>query len=125
MSIIADETAGKLYAENGFVVFDKPVVDQDLVRRACEGMDMVRAGQFDTGSPPEPSNWNPGDDPARLCKMEAPQKANYAIRELIASSEIGEHVAAVTGARMVQAWWVQLLYKPSSAGPAPTQVGWH
>jgi ectoine hydroxylase-related dioxygenase (phytanoyl-CoA dioxygenase family) len=125
LNAVTNETARKFYEENGFIVFDNPIVDRNLVRRACEGMDKVRAGEYDTGKPPEKSSWNPGDDPARLCKMEAPQQANYAIRELIASSGIGEHVAAVTGAEMVQVWWVQLLYKPSSDGSAPTQIGWH
>ena len=88
---------------------------------------MIRAGEYDTGQPPRESPWSPGDDPNILCKIEVPQLANKAIREVVSSPEIGRWAAAATGASMVQVWWVQFLFKP----PAPddptalAKIGWH
>jgi len=115
------------YEQNGFHIFDKPVVDKQRVQNALTGMDNVRAGKYDLGKPPEESPWNPGDDVNLLCKIEQPQIADRAIAELIRSPEIGEVVAGATGAQMVQVWWVQLLYKPpaSKDEPTATKVGWH
>ncbi len=115
------------YESDGFAIFNEGVLPQAIVAAASEGMDALRDGIYDTGTAPEPSPWNPGDDPHALCKIEQPQRANRAIAALVASSKIGERVAAATGAAMVQAWWVQLLYKPPSAqGASPqTNVGWH
>jgi ectoine hydroxylase-related dioxygenase (phytanoyl-CoA dioxygenase family) len=90
-------------------------------------MDALRAGEYETGVPPQPSNWNPGDDPRKLCKIEMPQVANRAIRELITHPALGELAAEVTGARTVQVWWVQLLRKPPAdpEGAVGSNVGWH
>lgn len=115
------------YASDGFVIFDTPLVPVDVVHRASEGMDAVRRGEYDTGRPPQPSVWNPGDDPNALCKIEMPQMANRAIFDLVSHPAIGRAAAAATGAQMVQVWWVQLLYKPSlpPGTPSKTSVGWH
>lgn len=115
------------YEQNGFYIFDKPVVDEQRVQNALFGMNNVRAGKYDLGKPPEESPWNPGDDINLLCKIEQPQIADKAIAELIRSPEIGELVAEATGAQMVQVWWVQLLYKPpvTKNKPTATKVGWH
>ena len=121
------ESSSSFYDQNGFIIFDEPVLSSSLVEAATKGMDDIRAGIHETGIPPEPSPWNPGDDPSVLCKMEQPQKCSLAIREAISSPLIGEKVAEVTGAEMVQVWWVQLLYKPSTEGDenVRTHVGWH
>lgn len=115
------------YEQNGFYLFDKPVVDKQRVQNALIGMNNVRTGKYDLGNPPEESPWNPGDDDNLFCKIEQPQIADRAIAELIRSPEIGEVVAEATGAQMVQVWWVQLLYKPpvSPNSPTATKVGWH
>jgi ectoine hydroxylase-related dioxygenase (phytanoyl-CoA dioxygenase family) len=115
------------YAADGFVIVNSPVIPGDLVQRASDGMDAVRRGEYDTGRPPQPSVWKPGDDPNALCKIEMPQMANRAIFELVSHPSIGATAAAVTGASRVQVWWVQLLYKPSLPPGTPTQtsVGWH
>ena len=115
------------YGRDGYFIFDEPVLDANLVRRASTGMDMIRAGEYDTGQPPRESPWNPGDDLNILCKIELPQLANRAIREVVSSPEIGRWAAATTGASMVQVFWVQFLFKP----PAPNdpnayaKIGWH
>ena len=70
------------YEAQGYHLRTEPVVPADLVQRAVEGMDAIRAGHYDTGRPPEESPWNPGDDPAKLCKIEMPQFASRAIFDL-------------------------------------------
>lgn len=115
------------YKQNGFYIFDEPVVDKQRVQNALVGMNDVRAGRYDLGKPPEESPWNPGNDVNLLCKIEQPQLADKATSKLIRSLEIGELVAEATGAQMVQVWWVQLLYKPpvTKNKPTATKVRWH
>ena len=119
--------APQRYQQDGFYICTDPLIPLDLVERAVSGMDAVRAENYDTGIPPRPSRWNPGDDPNALCKIEKPQIANRAIMELVSHPALGEKAAEVSGARAVQVWWVQLLYKPPSApGQQPrTNIGWH
>jgi hypothetical protein len=58
------------YEQDGFLLHPEPVLPADLIRRASEGMDALRKGEYETGIPPQPSFWNPGDDPGKLCKMQ-------------------------------------------------------
>jgi hypothetical protein len=115
------------FEKNGFYIFSQPVIDSESIQKAVEGMDMLRAGVYDTGKPPPKSLWSPGDDLDSLCKIEQPQIANVAIATLIHSPEIGEWTAHVTGAKMIQVAGVQLLYKPPAVydRSASTKVGWH
>jgi hypothetical protein len=115
------------YELDGFYLAQEPVIPREVVDRAVEGMDSIRCGEYDTGRPPCASPWNPGDDENRLCKIENPHFASRAVMELIRWPALGELAAAITGVRMVQAWWVQLLYKPPATGAAEhaTNIGWH
>ncbi|MBI4558378.1 MAG: phytanoyl-CoA dioxygenase family protein [Candidatus Hydrogenedentes bacterium] len=115
------------YSEDGFYIWDQPLIPAAVVSQAIAGMDAVRTGVYDTGVPPQPSYWNPGDSPKKLCKIEMPQIANRAVMELVSHPALGELAAAVTGAKMVQVWWVQLLCKPPADpdGAEKTDVGWH
>ncbi len=119
--------AQKLYRDDGFFICPEPLIPPDLVERAVAGMDAVRAGDYDTGIPPRPSRWKPGDDPNALCKIEKPHIASRAIMELVSHPALGAMAAEITGASAVQVWWVQLLYKPPSLeGEQPrTNIGWH
>jgi hypothetical protein len=120
------KSARESYDTDGYAVFASPVLPEDVIRHAADGMDALRKGEYETGIPPQPSFWNPGDDERKLCKIEMPQVANRAIRELVSHPALGELAAEVTGGRMVQVWWVQLLLKPPSAsGQAGTSIGWH
>ncbi|HLJ56492.1 MAG TPA: phytanoyl-CoA dioxygenase family protein [Chthonomonadaceae bacterium] len=115
------------YEADGFYLAQWPLFPAELVERAAAGLEAVRAGEYDTGRAPQPSPWKPGDDPNTLCKIEQPQFASRALRDLLRCPALGEMAAALTGARRVQAWWVQGLVKPSlprgvSGG---TNVGWH
>jgi hypothetical protein len=116
------------FAADGFYIHAQPVIPRAVVDAAVVGMDEVRAGRYDTGTPPQPSFWQPGDDPnTKLGKIEMPQIANHAIWALLNHPALGELAAEVTGAKAVQIWWVQLLYKPPAQPGAPvsTNVGWH
>lgn len=115
------------YERDGFYIHADPLIERDVVDRASAGMDALRAGDYDTGTPPQPSPWNPGDPVERFCKIEFPQIANHAIMALVSHPEIGRVAAEITGAEMVQAWWVQLLGKPATlpGAEAATSVGWH
>lgn len=115
------------YANDGFYIQAQPIIPRPVVDAAVTGMEEVRAGRYDTGTPPQPSYWNPGDDPNKLGKIEMPQIANRAIMALLKYPALGELAAQVTGAKAVQIWWVQLLYKPPALPDAlvTTNVGWH
>jgi hypothetical protein len=116
------------FLADGYSINAWPVLPRAAVAAAVAGMDEVRAGRYDTGTPPQPSFWNPGDDPnTKLGKIEMPQIANRAIWQLVSHPALGELAAEVTGAKAVQVWWVQLLYKPPAQPGAPvaTNVGWH
>ena len=116
------------YQQDGFYLHPTPVIPADIVSAAIRGMDEVRASRYDTGTPPQPSRWNPGDDPnTKLGKIEMPQIANRAIMDLMKVPALGKLAAEVTGAQAVQIWWVQLLYKPTALAQATTApgIGWH
>ncbi|MCC7261947.1 MAG: phytanoyl-CoA dioxygenase family protein [Candidatus Latescibacteria bacterium] len=116
------------YERDGYYLCPQPVLPAPVTAAALTGMDEVRAGRYDTGGEPQPSPWKPGDDPNKLCKIEMPQLANRAIWDLVSHPALGAWAAALTGARWVQVWWVQLLYKPPTIQaevPAAPNVGWH
>ncbi len=113
------------YASDGYCISPEPVLPAEAVARAVEGMDAIRRGEYDTGRPPCPSPWNPGDDPNRLCKIEQPQFASRGVMELVSHPALGALAAEITGAEWVQVWWVQLLYKPPSVAETRTNIGWH
>ena len=115
------------YQADGYTISSQPIIPAELVIRASKGMDALIAGEYETGHPPESSYWSPGDDPHKLGKIEMPQIANLAIRELVGHPDLGKWVSEITGARMVQVWWVQLLHKPSAITRdcKSVGVGWH
>lgn len=115
------------FLQDGFYQHPTAVIPAELVQRASAGMDAIRRGEYDTGRPPYESPWNPGDSEDVLCKIEMPQLASRAIHELVSHPALGRLAAEITGAEMVQVWWVQLLYKPGSkpGAKARTNVGMH
>ena len=54
-------TARRQYEADGFYIHPKPIIPDELIQRAITGMDALRAGEYETGVPPQPSYWNPGD----------------------------------------------------------------
>lgn len=128
MQPLTKSSLNQQYQTEGFSIRPEPIIPSDIVEAAIHGMDEVREGRYDTGTPPQPSQWKPGDDPrTTLGKVEMPQIANHAIMDLMKVPALGELAAAVTGAQAVQIWWVQLLYKPTAIGPTATGpgIGWH
>ena len=127
MEISTESALRQQYQTDGFLLHRAPVLSVAQIEAARRGMEAVRDGIYDTGTPPADSPWKPGDDPDKLCKIEQPQLANFALREAIGSPELGRIAGEITGAQRVQVWWVQLLIKPSTAPnqSAATNVGWH
>jgi len=114
------------FDRDGCLIHPHPVLAAEQISRAARALYDIRDGRFETGRPPPDSNWKPGDDVRRLCKIEQPQRADRAVLEAISSPALGRLAAAATGAReFVQAWWVQLLIKPPESAAQNTQVGWH
>lgn len=115
------------YADDGYYLQSAPILPSDLIARAVAGQDALRQGQYDTGRPPEGGFWKIGDAPSKLVKVEQPQAASKAIYDVVSHPAIGELAARITGAKMVQVWWVQMLIKPphDPAGPLVSNVGWH
>jgi ectoine hydroxylase-related dioxygenase (phytanoyl-CoA dioxygenase family) len=113
------------YSHDGFALIDRPMLSDDELNSARAGMDRLRHGEYRMGHAPEPSPWNPGDDPRSLVKIEMPQLADPGIANVVASRTIGEAVAAATGANWLQVFWVQMLDKPNEDPNVPARVGWH
>lgn len=111
------------YERDGFCIAP-PLLERDLIPDAHAVMDRVIQGEYATGVKPMSVNWAPGSDPSQIVKIDQPQMGDHAITEMIRSTRIGEVAAALTGADMVQAWAVQLLFKPP-VGAAHSNVGWH
>ena len=132
MTPITDRTAHERYERDGFVMHQQAVADDALLKRAARGLEAVKDGVSDTGEEPDHRYGKPGDDPRALVKIEHPQLASQALRQLLLSPELGEVAARAVGATRVQVWWVQGLYKPglpeSEARLSPSggaNVGWH
>jgi hypothetical protein len=120
-------TSSARYKEDGYVVFTDPVLPAETVDAASQGMDAIRRGEYDRGTPPKESPWNPGDPEDTLCKIEQPQFASQGVLDLVNHPRIGELAAEATGAEWIQVWWVQLLYKPVGVETESTRIniGWH
>jgi hypothetical protein len=121
------EQARAHFETQGYYIHAEPILPEDLIQRGVKAMDKVRDGVYETGEPPMPSPWQPGDELTKLCKIEMPHLANATIKDIISHPALGELAAQLTGATWVQAWWVQELIKPPSSpvGERTTNVGWH
>ena len=83
MADISMDSARAQYVTHGFCLFPGPVIPAEVVERAVDGMDALRRGEYDTGVPPQPSRWNPGDDPDVLCKIECPHHVSQGAMDLV------------------------------------------
>ncbi|MCY3712669.1 MAG: phytanoyl-CoA dioxygenase family protein [Gemmatimonadetes bacterium] len=117
--------AGERYRRDGFY-FSPPILPSELIERVTARMDAVMAGEYETGEPPRRS-WNPGDDPKRIRKIDQAHLSDRTIYELASHPAIGRWAAALSGAKRVQLWASQMLYKPpvGSVGGVSGNVGWH
>ena len=114
--------AGERYRRDGFY-FSPPIIPADLIERVTARMDAVMAGEYETGEPPRRS-WNPGDDPKRIRKIDQAHLSDRTIYELASHPAIGHWAAALLGAKRVQLWASQMLFKPAG-GEVTGNVGWH
>jgi len=111
------------FVRNGFSL-NAPILSRDLVSSAVPHIEQVMMGSYETGVAPIQRNWNPGDDPLKLRKIDQAHRSNEAIRQLVTRPEIGRLAAQITNASWIQLWATQLLYKPASTAKA-ANVGWH
>jgi Phytanoyl-CoA dioxygenase (PhyH) len=111
------------FVRDGYFLVREPVIPAELVARAIDGQELLRRGGNDTGRPAHGAHGDPSRTDT-LTKIEQPQFGSRAIRELVSHPALGEWALKVTGAAWVQAWWVQLLVKPSGAD-LKANVGWH
>jgi ectoine hydroxylase-related dioxygenase (phytanoyl-CoA dioxygenase family) len=117
------ESARSQYETDGFY-FGPAIVPPELIARATQHMDDVIAGKYETGIKPNSRTWNPGDDPRKLIKIDDAHKSDRTIHELVSLPQLGKLAAEVTGAKMVQVWATQLLFKPPGREETGN-VGWH
>ena len=124
-----DSAIARSFAEQGFLLLPEPLWGPGLLEAAVEGMNMVIAGDNDTGSAVGSPGRVGSFEPGALIKLENPQYSSRGIRSLLGGARwLGERVARMTGAGWVQIWHVQLLAKPSllaAAAAADSSVGWH
>ena len=115
-----DESAAQ-YGRDGFFLWPDRVLDDALLARAQAGLVAVRDERYDTGVPPSS---HPGYDPQKLCKINDAHLASKGLYDLLVKSNLGSHLAAVTGSQRIQVWASQLLIKPPGSAAAG-HVGWH
>ena len=70
----------------------------EAVEDVIPHMDAVIAGDYETGVAPHWRRWNPGDDEARLRKIDQPQLCDRTIARFIDNEAIGRAAAELTGA---------------------------
>jgi len=121
-STFITEAAAK-FERDGYCIV-QPILPKDLIDRTVSRMDAVMRGEYETGEAPLDSWWSPSDPPTKLRKIDQPHVSDRTIFEAVTHPELGRVVAAMTGAKLVQAWAVQLLFKPPS-GDVLGAVGWH
>lgn len=111
------------FDRDGFCIAPSPF-PEEMIDAARRGADAVLAGEFDTGRSPRLRQLLPSDERPTLVKVAQPHYANNALRELVASAQLGGLAAALVGARLIQAWAVDLFVKAPVAAKT-SSVGWH
>jgi ectoine hydroxylase-related dioxygenase (phytanoyl-CoA dioxygenase family) len=109
------------YETDGFSRHPEAVIPADVLVKAQAAMVAVRDGTFDSGQPPSS---HPGYDPTVLCKINDAHLASRDLYALVCDPALGALAAQITGARGVQLWASQLLFKPPAAAEQGN-VGWH
>jgi len=126
MSLATSSVEWQRYERDGFLIHNSPLLSADLIAHSIAGMEMVKAGQNDTGEAFAESFWD--NNPHSLVKIEQPQLASHALRQCLAHPALGRIAGEICpNATWIQVWWVQLLIKPSTlpGGQHQTNVGWH
>lgn len=110
------------FERDGFYIAP-PSIPPALLQRAIVHMDAVIGGAYDTGVAPFPYGTD-GKDPTKLVKIDQSHIADCTLFELATHPEIGRRAAAITGAKWIQLWCSQLLFKPPG-GSVKGNVGCH
>jgi len=110
------------YQEHGFTIVPS-IVPVDRLKRVRQHIDQVMDGQYERAGEIFPS-WKKGDDATLLRKIDQAHVVDSVIHEIISDPAIGSMAAQLTGAKRVQVWATQLLYKPPG-GRDRGNVGWH
>lgn len=121
--LLATEEALLRFSRDGFCATPQ-LFTHEQIQRVIPRMDAVIAGEYETGVPPHAVHFSKDDEPDKIRKVDQPHLCDRAIHEFIASPAVGRWAAALTGARMVQIFAVQLLVKPTG-GRTVGHVGWH
>ncbi|GLK99224.1 hypothetical protein GCM10017581_009650 [Dactylosporangium matsuzakiense] len=115
---------GRQYRDDGFCV-TPAVVPPDLLDEATAAAEAVAAGESDTGLAPKQRQRERSDGPQRLVKIGEPHNCSHVLRRLVSYPAIWSLAAAVTGARALQVWAVDLFIKrPTDEAPVGN-IGWH
>lgn len=113
----------EFFGENGYW-FGPKVLDDGEIAVLREHVDLVCAGDYETGNPPWSVSWQPGDDPQALRKIDNAHWADLTFRRLALNETIAAMAARLLGVPGIRLWHDQLLYKPGSGKPTGN-VGWH
>ncbi|WP_194867047.1 phytanoyl-CoA dioxygenase family protein [Pseudoalteromonas sp. PPB1] len=114
-------TVKNFFSENGYAVFDQPILDIDLLLKAKQGVKQVLEKEYQTGVQP----WcHFGDGNSELTRLTQIHMSDERIYQAITQSQIGNLAAKLTGASKINVWGCQLFYKPSGS-QSKGNVGFH
>ena len=108
---------------DGFCFLPK-IFSSDQVECARNALWDVIQGQYETGVQPENRFWNVGDDPESIIKIDKPHLSNEQIWNLITYKDFGKWLADAVGAKKIQVWHSQSVWKPAGGGQKGN-AGWH
>ncbi|SUZ54511.1 uncharacterized protein METZ01_LOCUS7365 [marine metagenome] len=108
---------------DGFCFLPK-IFSSDQVECARNALWDVIQGQYETGVQPENRFWNVGDDPKSIIKIDKPHLCNEQIWNLITYKDFGKWLADAVGAKKIQVWHSQSVWKPAGGGQKGN-AGWH
>jgi len=108
---------------DGFCFLPK-IFSSDQVECARNALWDVIQGQYETGVQPENRFWNVGDDPKSIIKIDKPHLCNEQIWSLITDVDFGKWLADAVGAKKIQVWHSQSVWKPAGGGQKGN-AGWH
>jgi hypothetical protein len=112
------------WRRNGYVL-GPVILSAKEIEVGVAAIDAVMAGRYETGTKPVDAWWSASYDPRRkLRKIDQPHVANRALYRLITKPKLAQWLAALVGARRLQVWAAQILFKPGS-GDAEESLGWH
>ncbi len=108
---------------DGFAI--SPVLlDAASVARTVAGLERVIRGEYRLGREPKSRSQPPGPPGQRMIKIDMPHLCDPDILAAVTHPALAAWACAITGSDALQAWAVQLLWKPPGPDEA-VAVGWH